>query len=360
MANAAGSYDPAVTTQPASRATTSARTPAGTAARTPAGTPARTSVGSAVGTSAGGAPVQVRALRRVHPARPRPVVAVDGVDLEVAAGEVVALCGPNGAGKTSLLDCVSGMRRPDGGTVRVLGTDPYRAGPAARARVGVVLADLGLPAAAPARAVLAHHAGMYADPRPPGELAARLGVDDLGRRTVRRLSSGQRQRLAVACALVGRPDVLVMDEPTAALDPEGRRSVLELVAEAAAAGCAVLWSSHTLLDVERAADRVVVLAGGRVLADGPPDRVTGEEVVRFEAPPGSPMDGLRAALGPEARLVEAAPGSFELRGSHGPQELVSIASWQAGNGSRGGITLARPSLEELVLRLGDEQRQGSR
>ena len=329
-----------MTTQPASRPTTSAGPPAGE--------------------GADAAPVLVRGLRRVHPGRPAPVVAVDGADLHVAAGEVVALCGPNGAGKTSLLDCVSGMRRPDGGTVRVLGVDPYRAGPGTRARVGVVLPDLGLPAAAPARAVLAHHAGMHARPRPVAALAARLGVDDLGRRSVRRLSSGQRQRLAVACALVGRPDVLVMDEPTAALDPEGRRAVLELVAEAAAEGCAVLWSSHTLLDVERAADRVVVLAGGRVLADGPPDRVTGEEVVRFEAPPGSPLDGLRAALGAGARLSEPTPGSFELRGSHGPQELVSIASWQAGNGSRGGITLARPSLEELVLRLGDEQRQGTR
>lgn len=287
------------------------------------------------------------------------MVAVDGVDLRVAAGEVVALCGPNGAGKTSLLDCVSGMRRPDGGTVRVVGVDPYRAGPATRARVGVVLPDLGLPAAAPARAVLAHHAAMHARPRPVAELAARLGVDDLGRTAVRRLSSGQRQRLAVACALVGRPEVLVMDEPTAALDPEGRRAVLALVREAAEDGCAVLWSSHTLLDVERAADRVLVLARGRVLADGPPDRVTGEEVVRFEAPPGSPLEGLRAALGAGTDVRETSPGSFELRGSRGAQELVSIASWQAGNGARGGITLARPSLEELVLRLGDEQRHAS-
>lgn len=304
--------------------------------------------------------VRVRGLRRAHPARPTPVVAVDGVDLDVAAGEVVALCGPNGAGKTSLLDCVSGMRRPDAGTVRVLGSVPWRAGPATRARVGVVLADLGLPSAAPARAVLAHHAGMFARPRSVDELAGRLGVDDLRRTPVRRLSTGQRQRLAVACALVGRPQVLVMDEPTSALDPEGRRAVLELVAEAADGGCAVLWSSHTLLDVERAADRVVVLARGRVLADGPPDRVTGDEVVRFQAPPGSSLEGLRAALGRGADLAETSPGMFELRGSHGPEELVSIASWQAGNGSRGGITLARPSLEELVLRLGDEQRGAER
>lgn len=304
-------------------------------------------------------PVLVSRLRRTHSGGGRTVLAVDDVDLEVGAGEVVALCGPNGAGKTSLLDCVTGMRRPDSGTVRVVGVDPWRAPAAQRARVGVVLADLGLPAAAPARSVLAHHAGMHAAPRDPAGLAARLGVDDLGRTPVRRLSSGQRQRLAVACALVGRPDVLVMDEPTAALDPEGRRAVLEEVRLAAADGCAVLWSSHTLLDVERAADRVVVLHDGRVLADGPPDRVTGDEVVRFEAPPGSPLSDLRAALGPSAVLEETSPGRFELRGSHGPQELVSIASWQAGNGARGGITVARPSLEELVLRLGDERRRAS-
>lgn len=304
-------------------------------------------------------PVQVRGLRRVHTGRRRSVVAVDGVDLTVSAGEVVALAGPNGAGKTSLLDCVTGMRRPDGGSVRLVGGDPWRADPRRRARVGVVLADLGLPGAAAARSVLGHHAGMHRSPRPTSELSARLGLDDLGRTAVRRLSSGQRQRLAVACALVGRPEVLVMDEPTAALDPEGRRAVLDLVREAAAGGCAVLWSSHTLLDVERAADRVVVLHEGRVLADGPPDRVTGDEVVRFEAPPGSPLGELRAALGPTAVLAETSPGSYELRGSHGPQELVSIASWQAGNGARGGISVARPSLEELVLRLGDERRRVS-
>lgn len=298
-------------------------------------------------------------LRRVHRARRRRVVAVDGVDLQVRAGEVVALCGPNGAGKTSLLDCVTGMRRPDGGRVRVVGVDPWTAGPGDRARVGVVLADLGLPLAAPARAVLEHHAGLHLAPRATGDLVERLHLGHVGRTSVRRLSSGERQRLAVACALVGSPDVLVMDEPTAALDPEGRRAVLGLVAEAAADGCAVLWSSHTLVDVERAADRVVVLHEGRVLADGAPDRVTGEEVVRFEAPPGSPLGDLRSALGPAALVEETAPGQFELRGSHGPQELVSIASWQAGNGARGGIAVARPSLEELVLRLGDERRRVS-
>lgn len=302
------------------------------------------------------APVVVTDLRRVHASRRRQVVAVDGVGLDVAAGQVVALCGPNGAGKTSLLDCVTGMRRPDGGSVRVVGVDPWRAGPDERARVGVVLADLGLPLAAPARAVLEHHAGLHRSPRATADLVDRLQLGHVGRTTVRRLSSGERQRLAVACALVGDPDVLVMDEPTAALDPEGRRAVLDLVADAARSGCAVLWSSHTLLDVERAADRVVVLHEGRVLADGPPDRVTGEEVVRFEAPPGSPVDDLRAALGPVARIAETRPGQFELHGSHGPQDLVSIASWQAGNGSRGGITVGRPSLEELVLRLGDERR----
>ncbi|MFC5379600.1 ABC transporter ATP-binding protein [Aquipuribacter nitratireducens] len=283
-----------------------------------------------------------------------PVVALDGVDLRVHAGEVVALCGPNGAGKTSLLDCVTGMRRPDLGRVRVLGHDPWSADAAGRARTGVVLPDLGLPAAARAAEVLRHHAALHLHPRPVPELLGLLGLDEVRDRGIRRLSTGQRQRLAVACALVGRPDVLVMDEPTAALDPEGRRAVLDVVAAAAAGGTAVLWSSHTLADVERAADRVVVLHRGRVLADGPPSEVTGEEVVRFEAPPGSPTAGLLAALGPGARLEEVVPGRFELRGAGAAEELVSIAAWQAGHGARGGITVGRPSLEDLVLRLADD------
>jgi ABC-2 type transport system ATP-binding protein len=226
-----------------------------------------------------------------------------------------------------------------------------------RAATGVVLADLGLPQAARAEELLRHHAALHADPRPVDGLLESLGLADVRAQGLRRLSSGQRQRLAVACALVGRPAVLIMDEPTAALDPEGRRAVLDLVAGAAAGGTAVLWSSHTLLDVERAADRVVVLHEGRVLADGPPGEVTGEEVVRFEAPAGTPTTELLQVLGRGARLREVRPGCFELRGAGAAQELVSIAAWQAGHGARGGITVGRPSLEDLVLRLGDDRRR---
>lgn len=297
--------------------------------------------------------IDVRGLRRQHGRGVRAVLAVAGVDLQVGRGETVAVCGPNGAGKTSLLDCVTGLRPVDGGAVRVLGEDPRRHTADQRARVGVVLADLGLPPSARAGRVLAHHAGLQARPRPPAELSAALGLDGVLGRSVRRLSSGERQRLAVACALVGRPDVLVLDEPTSALDPAGRRAVLALVAEAAAGGAAVLWSSHTLLDVERTADRVAVLHRGRLLSVGSPTSVTGEEVVRFEAPPGAPLGALRSALGESAVVREVSAGSYELTGTSGPEALATVASWQASNGSRGGVVIARPSLEDLILRLGD-------
>lgn len=297
--------------------------------------------------------IDVCGLRREHGRGARAVLAVDGVDLQVARGEIVAVCGPNGAGKTSLLDCVTGLRSVDGGSVRVLGVDPRRHTAGDRARVGVVLPDLGLPPSARAGRVLSHHAGMYARPRPVAELVGALDLADVLGRSVRRLSSGQRQRLAVACALVGRPDVLVLDEPTSALDPAGRRAVLALVAEQAHSGTAVLWSSHTLLDVERAADRVAVLYRGRLLSVGSPSSVTGEEVVRFDAPPGAPLGPLRSALGVGATVREVSAGSYELTGTHGPEALATVASWQAGIGARGGVVLARPSLEDLILRLGD-------
>ena len=197
-----------------------------------------------------------------------PVVALDGVTWQAHAGQVTAVLGPNGAGKTTMVECCEGLRRPDAGTVRVLGTEPWRAPPAHRARVGVMLQDGGLPNAARPFVLLEHLASMYAAPAPVRELAGRLGIDGFARTPVRRLSGGQRQRVALAAALVGRPEVAFLDEPTAGLDPHARLDVWELVRDVAGGGRSVVLTTHSFEEAERLADHVVIVANGCVVADG--------------------------------------------------------------------------------------------
>jgi ABC-2 type transport system ATP-binding protein len=199
---------------------------------------------------------------------------VDGVSLEVAAGELVALLGPNGAGKTTTVETVEGYRQPDGGRVRVLDEDPGAGGRALRARVGLMLQAGGFDPRARSQETLAEFAGYHAVPREPGELLDLLGLQGVAGTPYRRLSGGERQRLSLAVALVGRPEVLVVDEPTAGLDPEARVTVRGILADARAAGAAILLTSHDLSDVERLADRILVMAGGRIVAAGTPAELT--------------------------------------------------------------------------------------
>ncbi|MGF1662198.1 MAG: ABC transporter ATP-binding protein [Kineosporiaceae bacterium] len=279
--------------------------------------------------------------------------ALDAVDLAVRPGEVVAVCGHNGAGKTTLLDVVTGLLGPDSGSVRVIGADPRRLGPHGRARVGVAPADTGLPPAARGGRLLRHVASLHRRPADLDDLVRRLDLRGLLRRQVRRMSTGQRQRLAVACALVGRPDVLVLDEPTASLDPGGRRVVVDLLREAGGKGTAVLWTSHTLQDVARGSDRVVVLHGGRVLADAPPGALTGAvDVVRFDAAPAADVASLRQALPDRIAASEAAPGLFEVVGEGvDAAVLATVATWQASHGGSGRLSVAPRELEDVLLGL---------
>ncbi|HUP54404.1 MAG TPA: ABC transporter ATP-binding protein [Methylomirabilota bacterium] len=195
---------------------------------------------------------------------------VDDVSLSVAPGEIVAVLGPNGAGKTTTVEIIEGYRRGDAGTVRVLGEDPMRGGRSLRARVGLMLQAGGIDLRARPRESIEQHARFHADPRDPAELVELLGLRPVATTPFRRLSGGERQRLGLALALVGRPEVLILDEPTAGMDPEARAVVRAVIAEQRAAGVAILLTSHDLADVERLADRIVVLVAGRVAADGTP------------------------------------------------------------------------------------------
>jgi ABC-2 type transport system ATP-binding protein len=197
---------------------------------------------------------------------------LDGVDLRVAAGELVALLGPNGAGKTTLVEIVEGYRDADGGSVRVLGERPD-AGPALRARVGLMLQSGGLDPRTTPRDVLHLYAAFHDGGRDPEALLSQLGLGPVATTRVRRLSGGERQRLALALALVGDPEVLLLDEPTAGMDPEARRATRDLIAGLRAEGRAILLTTHDLVDVERLADRVAILHAGRILAEGTPDQL---------------------------------------------------------------------------------------
>ena len=184
------------------------------------------------------------------------------------AGHVSVVLGSNGAGKTTTMECLSGLQRPDGGMARVLGTDPWHAPAEHRARVGVMLQDGGLPNGAKPVAVLAHLAELYARPVDVGALAARLGIDRFAGTTIRRLSGGQRQRVALGAALVGRPDVLFLDEPTAGLDPHARLDVYDLIRAERDRGACVVVTTHSFEEAEELADQVVVVHDGRVRGAG--------------------------------------------------------------------------------------------
>jgi ABC-2 type transport system ATP-binding protein len=202
------------------------------------------------------------------------VVALDGVTWQAEPGRVTAVLGPNGAGKTTMVECCEGLRRPDSGTVRVLGTQPWQAGAEHRARVGVMLQDGGLPNAARPVALLRHLAQLYAAPRDVDDLAAQLGIDRFAGTPVRRLSGGQRQRVALAAALVGAPDVVFLDEPSAGLDPHARLDVWDLVRSVADGGAAVVLTTHSFEEAERIADEIVIVADGRVVAEGSREAIT--------------------------------------------------------------------------------------
>lgn len=191
-------------------------------------------------------------------------------------GQVTAVLGPNGAGKTTTIECAEGLQTPDSGEVRVLGIDPWQAGPDHRASVGVMLQDGGLPNASTPVRLLRHLAAFHQFPADVDVLVDRLGIDAFCDTTVRRLSGGQKQRVALAAALVGRPEVAFLDEPTAGLDPHARLDAWDLLRETRDTGCAVIVTTHSFEEAQRLADHIVIVDKGRVAAQGSIAELTGE------------------------------------------------------------------------------------
>ena len=284
------------------------------------------------------------------------VTAVDGLDLIARTGEVTAVLGPNGAGKTTTIECCIGLRTPDAGQVRVLGVDPWRADPGLRARVGVMLQDGGLPPGTRPLELLRHLSRLHAHPRDVDALAGQLGLADQAGRTVRRLSGGQKQRLALACALVGRPEVLFLDEPGAGLDPQARHAVHDLVRAEREAGTAVVLTTHDMHEAERLADAVVVVDHGSVIASGTPAELTGAAdgavTIRFSAPPSLSLDELRRTLPPSVVVSEPRPGDYLVEGDVDTHALAGVTSWCARQDVMPQqLSVGRRSLEDVFLDL---------
>jgi ABC-2 type transport system ATP-binding protein len=308
-----------------------------------------------------GADVEAAISIRRLAVRFKDVVAVDGLDLDVPHGRITAVLGPNGAGKSTTLSVVEGLRRADSGQVRVLGTDPWRASAGHRARVGVMLQNAGVPSGMRARDAISAAADLAARPYPVDALARRLGVESLGRRPFRRLSGGEQQRVALAAALVGRPDLLILDEPTAGLDPAARRSVWSLLTELRDAGTTVLVTTHRIEEAEALADRVALVAAGRCVASGPPAELIGPLAcsVRFTL-----ASADRARLAPEDfdALVSSTAGRSVVRDadqivvSAAREEglLDAVVAWSRSHGATlTDITTSRRTLEDAVLDLVD-------
>ncbi|MFD1506151.1 ABC transporter ATP-binding protein [Georgenia yuyongxinii] len=200
------------------------------------------------------------------------VRALDTLDLVVARGEIVALLGPNGAGKTTAFEVLLGLVRPTAGHVRVLGAEPGTL----PGRIGAMLQAAGLPEQVTVRELVRLIGRSYPRALPVAEVLHRTSLTTRAGRTVTALSGGERQRLLLALALVGAPELLLLDEPTAAMDVASRRSFWRQARASVADGATVLFATHDLTEAEAVADRVVVLAGGRVRADAPPAQLTGE------------------------------------------------------------------------------------
>jgi ABC-2 type transport system ATP-binding protein len=281
--------------------------------------------------------------------------AVDRLSFEAHRGEVLALLGPNGAGKTSTVEALEGYRPVSSGTVRVLGLDPGRDHSALVARIGVMLQRGGVyPTLGPAQ-VLHLFAAYYGDPEDPDALLDQVGLGHVRRTPWRRLSGGEQQRLSLALALVGRPEVLFLDEPTAGVDPEGRIVVRDLVAAQRDKGLCVLLTTHELDEAERLADRVVIVDKGRLLAEGSPTELasgTSDGSVRFSTDPGLDAADLATAIGPGASVVEERPGAYRLRlppGTETPPVVASLAGWLAERSLSLGNLRTGQSLEEAYL-----------
>jgi ABC-2 type transport system ATP-binding protein len=280
--------------------------------------------------------------------------AVSGIDLEVRRGEVFAFLGPNGAGKTTTVEILEGFRPRTSGEVQVLGADPAVAGGAWRDRLGIVLQESEPEPDLAVRECLALYAGFYRAPRDIGETIALVGLTGREKTLAARLSGGQRRRLDFALALIGDPELIFLDEPTTGFDPSARRAAWDVIAGLRDLGKTIFLTTHYMDEAEYLADRIAVIAAGRIVAEGTPQTLGGRDhmttTVRFTLPNGLTGRDLPEGLRP---LAEPGPdGSTQLHSESPLVHVSMLGDWALGRGfDLPDLDVQRPTLEEVYLSL---------
>ncbi len=296
-------------------------------------------------------PVRMRGVTKRYGS----TLAVSDLDLDVQRAEVLALLGPNGAGKTTTVEMCEGFVRPDSGVIEVLGLDPVADNARMRERIGVMLQGGGGYPAARAGEMLNLVAAYAAKPLDPAWLLDTLGLTDAARTTYRRLSGGQQQRLSLACAIVGRPELVFLDEPTAGMDAHARLVVWELIEALRRDGVTVVLTTHQLKEAEELADRIVIIDRGATVAAGTPAelmRSGAEDQLRFTAPRKLDLSLLLSALPEGYRASEHAPGEYLVEGTIDPQVLATVTAWCARlNILATDMRVEQRSLEDVFLDL---------
>jgi ABC-2 type transport system ATP-binding protein len=278
--------------------------------------------------------------------------AVKDVAFEVHQGEVFALLGPNGAGKTTTIEILEGFRKRDSGRVEVLGYDPAVRGTSRQLRehLGVVLQELAVEPFLSVRQALNRNAGYYPRPRPVDEVLELVGLEAKAKARIKSLSGGQQRRLDLGLGIIGNPDLLVLDEPTTGFDPSARRDAWDLIRAMTSGGTTVLLTTHYMDEAEALADRVAVISGGRIIAEGTPGslggRDVGEATIRFRLPPTTPVSDL-----PVPATVSG-NGAVEIRTDKEIEVLAALTNWALRDGVELiGLTVERLTLEDVYLRL---------
>ncbi len=284
-------------------------------------------------------------------------VAVDELDLTVDRHTITAVLGPNGAGKTTTLETCEGYRKPQLGSVSVLGLDPQRQRRELLPRIGVMLQDGGAWSGVRAMEMLTHISRLHADPLDVAELGERLGLGDCGRTPYRRLSGGQQQRLKLAMAIVGRPELVFVDEPTAGMDPAGRRTTWELLEQLRTDGVTVVLTTHHMDEAERLADQIHIIDRGRMIASGTPLELNrgGTSTIRLVVtkpfPEGAP-ESLAQALGQRLEVTTITEVSLLITGPADSTTLATVSAWCEQQGVLPeSLNLGQRTLEDTFLEL---------